>query len=446
MAADGAIDVLAATRRMPLADALALRERQGQPVNVGIVGAGQMGTDLLVQIALMPGIEVVAHCDSKPERIAGACEIAGARCRQPQIVESQSDVSLAIARGRIAAVSSPEMVCRAPEVDVVIDATGNPNAGAIVALAAIRAGKHIVMMNVEADVTVGSYLAQEAQKAGVVYTIGAGDEPSSTMELIRFVRALGYPVIAAGKGKNNAFNVDATPDDYREEALRRNMNPRILVEFVDGTKTMVEMVAIANATGLVPDVPGMHGPVAPRAELQNYFCPKEDGGILSRRGCVDFTIAKDVAPGVFCVAEMAHPRLRERMNDLHLGPGPYYAFYRPYHLTSLEVPLSAAAAVLYGESHMHALPVPVAEVGCVAKCNLKPGDVLGRIGEYFYRGFSLTRGDARERNALPIGLAQGARIVRPVSKGELITYAAVELPADSEIARVRRLQDEMIGG
>ncbi len=224
------------------------------------------------------------------------------------------------------------------------------------------------------------------------------------------------------------------------------MNPRMLVEFVDGTKTMVEMVAIANATGLVPDVPGMHGPEAPRAQLQDYFCPKEDGGLLSRRGCVDFTIAKDVAPGVFCIAEMRHPRLRERMNDLHLGPGPYYTFYRPYHLTSLEVPLSAAAAVIHGESHMHALPVPVAEVGCIAKLALKPGDVLGRIGEYLYRGFSMTRGYARERGALPIGLAQGATIVKPVAKGELISYAAVELPSGSEIARVRRLQDAMVVG
>jgi len=446
MAADGAIDVLAAARRLPLAEALELRERQGQPVRVGIIGAGQMGTDLLVQIALMPGIEVVAHCDSKPERIEVACGISGPRCRRPEIVTTPSDVSRAIARGRIAAVVRPEMVCQAPEVDVVIDATGNPNAGAVVALTAIRSGKHIVMMNVEADVTVGSYLAAEARKAGVVYTIGAGDEPSSTMELIRFVRALGYPVIAAGKGKNNAFNVDATPDDYREEAIRRNMNPRMLVEFVDGTKTMVEMVAIANATGLVPDVPGMHGPEAPRAALQDYFCPREDGGILSRKGCVDFTIAKDVAPGVFVIAELAHPRLRERMNDLHLGPGPYYTFFRPYHLTSLEVPLSAAAAAIHGESHMHALSAPVADVGCLAKRDLEPGEELGRIGEYLYRGFSLTRHDALERNALPIGLAQGARIVSRVRKGELITYAAVEIPEGSEIARVRRLQDAMCAG
>ncbi|MEZ5854440.1 MAG: Gfo/Idh/MocA family oxidoreductase [Hyphomicrobiaceae bacterium] len=445
MAEDGAIEVNGDGRRLPLAEALDLAERQGRPVRVGLIGAGQMGTDLLVQIALMRGIEVVAACDSQPERIEAAIASAQIDCRVPLIASSALDVATCIGQGRLAAVNAPDLVCRAEAVDVVIDATGNPNAGARVALTAIGAGKHIVMMNVEADVTVGAYLAEAARRAGVVYTIGAGDEPSSTMELIRFVRALGYPVIAAGKGKNNAFNVDATPDDYRAEATRRNMNPRMLVEFVDGTKTMVEMVAIANATGLVPDVPGMHGPVAPRDELQNYFCPKEDGGLLSRRGCVDYTLAKDVAPGVFCIAEMRHPRLRERMNDLHLGEGPYYSFYRPYHLTSLEVPLSAAAAVLHGESHMHALARPVAEVGCIAKRDLKPGEMLGRIGEYEYRGFALTAGDARKKGTLPIGLAQGAKITSPIAKGSLITYAAVELPVDSEIVRVRRLQDEMVG-
>ncbi len=446
MAADGATNVLAEEARMPLGEALELRERTGRPVKVGLIGAGQMGTDLLVQIALMAGIDVVAACDSKPERIQTGTDMAGARCRQPQIVRTEADVAQAIARGRLAAVSTPDLICQSPDVDVVIDATGNPNAGAGVALAAIAARKHIVMMNVEADVTVGAYLAAEARRAGVIYSLGAGDEPTSTMELIRFVRTLGYPVVAAGKGKNNAFNVDATPDDHREEALRRNMNPRMLVEFVDGTKTMVEMVAIANATGLVPDVPGMHGPVAPKAELQNYFCPREDGGILSRKGCVDFSLAKDVAPGVFCIAELSHPRLRERMNDLHLGAGPYYTFYRPYHLTSLEVPLTAAAAAIHGESHMHALPVPVAEVGCMAKRDLAPGEVLGRIGEYLYRGYALTRAHARREGALPIGLAQGATVRQPVAKGTLITYGAVELPADSHIARARRLQDEMTGG
>jgi predicted homoserine dehydrogenase-like protein len=425
-----------------LADLLETREKTGRRVRVGLIGAGQMGTDIVVQVGQMRGIEIAAVADTAPERIEAACEMAGGRAAQ--VAGDAAQASQARARDRVIATTSLDLVCRCEHVDVVIDATGNPNAGAHVALTAIAAKKPIVMMNVEADITAGAYLAAEAAKAGVVYTLGAGDEPAAAMELINFVKSLGYPIVAAGKGKNNPFRIEATPDDYAEEARRRNMNPRMLVEFVDGSKTMVEMVAIANATGLKPDVPGMHGPAAPREELQNYFCPKEEGGLLDAKGAVDFSVAKGVAPGVFVVAEMRHPRVRERMNDLHLGPGPYYSFFRPYHLTSLEVPLSAAAAVLQGMSHMKPLAVPVAEVGCVAKRDLEPGETLDAIGEYAYRGFALTRADALARGALPVGLAQGARVTRRIAKGELLTYAAVEPDESLKIVQVRRAQDDMV--
>jgi predicted homoserine dehydrogenase-like protein len=207
---------------------------------------------------------------------------------------------------------------------------------------------------------------------------------------------------------------------------------------------MVEMAAIANAAGLVPDVPGMHGPAAPRDELHSTFCPREEGGLLHKKGVVDFSVAKGVAPGVFAIAEMRHPRVRERMNDLHLGPGPYYSFFRPYHLTSLEVPLSAAAAVLFGECHMRSRPVPSAEVGCVAKRRLEAGEVLDRIGGYCYRAFTLTRAEGAARGALPVGLAEGGRVVRRVEAGELLTYASVEPDARQGIVEVRRLQDQMV--
>ena len=264
------------------------------------------------------------------------------------------------------------------------------------------------------------------------------------MELVNFLHGLGYPIVAAGKGKNNAFRIDATPDAYVEEATRRNMNPRMLVEFVDGSKTMVEMVALANATGLTPDIPGMHGPDAPLATLHKTFCPREEGGLLSRKGVVDFTVAKGVAPGVFAVAEMRHPRLRERMSDLHLGEGPYYTFFRPYHLTSLEVPLAAAAAVLFGQSHMRPLPVPTAEVGARAKRDLAPGETLDAIGEYGYRGFALSRDDALALGALPLGLAQGARVTRKIAKGDYLTYANCAPDEALRIVQVRRQQDAFV--
>jgi len=427
-----------------LAEALEQRRRDGRPVRIGLIGAGQMGTDILVQVAHMPGIEVVAAADTVPDIVLAACQVAGDGPRRPGVADGAQSVAALVARGALAVARSHRDVCTADGVDVIVDATGNPNVGAEVALTTIGARKHMVMMNVEADVTIGAYLSARAAEAGVVYTLGAGDEPTATMELVNFVRSLGYPVVAAGKGKNNAFRIDATPDAYVEEAARRNMNPRMLVEFVDGSKTMVEMVALANATGLVPDIPGMHGPNAPLETLDQVFRPRDEGGILSRKGVVDFSVARGVAPGVFVVAEMSHPRLRERMNDLGLGEGPYFTYYRPYHLTSLEVPLSAAAAVLFGQAHMRPLPLPSAEVGARAKRDLAPGETLDAIGQYCYRGFALTYADACARHALPLGLAQGAKVTRRIAKGELLTYANCAPDERLKIVEVRRAQDAQI--
>jgi predicted homoserine dehydrogenase-like protein len=301
------------------------------------------------------------------------------------------------------------------------------------------------MMNVEADVTIGPYLKKEADRLGVVYSVGAGDEPSSCMELIEFASALGYTVVSAGKGKNNPLNHDAVPDDYREEAVRRNMNPRMLVEFVDGSKTMVEMCAIANATGLVPDIPGMHGPKADRDTLAKVLIPEADGGILKKKGVVDYTIGKGVAPGVFVVVEATHPRIIERMDDLHVGHGPYYSFFRPYHLTSLEVPLTAARIMLYGRPDMVPLPNPVAEVCALAKRDLMPGETFDAIGETCYRSFTMTIEDARAKHAVPVGLLEGGKVTAPVKKGELLTTANALPDTSTNLFRLRQRQDQMFG-
>jgi predicted homoserine dehydrogenase-like protein len=301
------------------------------------------------------------------------------------------------------------------------------------------------MMNVECDVCIGPYLNHAAEKAGVLYTLGAGDEPSSTMEIIEFVTAMGHEVVCAGKGKNNPLNFDAVPDDYREEADRRNMNVRMLVEFVDGSKTMVEMAAIANATGLVPDIPGMHGPRAKVSELATTLIPEADGGVLSKPGCVDYSIGKGVSPGIFVIVKAHHPRIHERFADLKMGDGPYYAFHRPYHLTSLEVPLSAARAVLYGRQDMVPLKTPVAEVCAIAKKDLSVGETVDAVGEYCYRSWTMTTAEAHAANAVPCGLLEHASVVKPVQKGELLTHDHVSIRKDTKIAQLRGLQDEMTG-
>ncbi len=419
-------------------------EAAGRPISVGLIGSGEMGTDIVTQCDQMAGITVAAIAEINIEAAKRALAIAGRAPESFVVSGGKAAFDEALRKGRIAITEDALTLCGNEDIDVVIDATGRPAVGAEIGLVAMENGKHLVMMNVEADVTIGAYLQREAKRLGVVYTLGAGDEPSSCMELINFVQSLGYPVIAAGKGKNNPLNIEATPDAYEDEAQRRNMNPRMLVEFVDGSKTMVEMAAIANATGLVPDCPGMHGPKAALAELEKVLCPKQDGGVLSRKGVVDYSIGKGVAPGVFVIAEMAHPRLRERMHDLKLGAGPYYTFYRPYHLTSLEVPLSCARAVLYGTADMQPLDKPSAEVCALAKKELAPGDRLDAIGEYTYRAWIMTYEGAKAANAVPCGLLEQGVVTRPIAKGDLITHDNVKVDADSRIVALRRRQDDML--
>ena len=421
------------------------RAEQHGPITIGLAGAGQMGTDLVVQVALMTGMRIGAIAEVRPQSAIDAALLAGHQRADVVAAGSAADIDRAIEAGKIAVTEDLKMLATAGRIDVVIDATGNPNSGTLLALEVIRNGKHIVMLNVEADITIGRFLHEEARKAGVVYTGAAGDEPACALELIGFARTLGFGIVAAGKGKNNPLRIDAVPAAYEKEAAERNMNARMLVEFVDGSKTAVEMVAIANATGLVPDVPGMHGPAAGRDELADVLCPREDGGILNRKGVVDYSIGKGVAPGVFCVIETRHPRVLERMSDLKVGKGPYFKLFRPYHLTSLEVPLSAAHAVMYKRADLEPLDRPVAEAVAVAKRDLDAGDTLGMIGETDYRGFAMTWEDARRAGAVPLGLAERAKVLRPLRKGEFLTYENC-VPDDSMIiTQIRKRLDQADG-
>ncbi|MDG4880631.1 homoserine dehydrogenase [Mesorhizobium sp. WSM4884] len=426
------------------AELLQRAEQQG-PITIGLAGAGQMGTDIVVQVALMPGMRIGAISEVRPQAAIDAALLAGHDRSDIVQASNAAAIDRAIEAGKIAVTEDLHALAAAGRVDVIIDATGNPNIGTLFALEVMKNGKHIVMLNVEADITIGRFLKEEARRAGVVYTGAAGDEPACTLEIIGFAKSLGFNIVAAGKGKNNPLNIDAVPADYEKEAAERNMNARMLVEFVDGSKTAIEMVAIANATGLVPDVPGMHGPTATLEELASVLCPREDGGVLHRKGVVDYSIGKGVAPGVFCIIETKHPRVLERMIDLKVGKGPYFTIFRPYHLTSLEVPLSAARAVVYKRADMEPLDHPVAEAVAVAKTNLGTGQSLGMIGENDYRGFAMTWEDARAKGVLPIGLAERAKVVKPVKAGDFLTYENC-VPDDSMvITQIRRRLDQSDG-
>jgi predicted homoserine dehydrogenase-like protein len=427
-----------------LARDLAERQKSGKPIRIGLVGTGEMGTDIFTGVARMDGIVIGAVCERSAGTAAKAAVIAYGNDDMVRNVKTHDEMSTAMECDRIAVTRDMDLALSHGMIDVVIDATGVPEAGAEIGIKTISHGKHLVMMNVECDVCIGPYLKHLADKAGVLYTLGAGDEPSATMEIIEFVTAMGHDVVCAGKGKNNPLNFDAVPDDYREEARRRNMNVRMLVEFVDGSKTMVEMAAIANATGLVPDIPGMHGPKATVKELATTLIPQSDGGVLSKTGCVDYSIGKGVSPGIFVIVKADHPRIHERFADLKMGPGPYYAFHRPYHLTSLEVPLSAARAVLYGRRDMVPLARPVAEVCAIAKKDMAIGEKLDAVGEYCYRSWTMTIAEAKKANAMPCGLLENGTVTQAIRKGELLTRDNTVAREGSKVAELRALQDRWI--
>ncbi|MBN2508397.1 MAG: NAD(P)-dependent oxidoreductase [Verrucomicrobia bacterium] len=417
------------------------REARGAPVILGLIGAGQMGQEILCQTQLMKGVRIPIVVDVTFERAELAYRLAEVDPARVVRVSTPEAAAQAIAAGRRVAATDWRLTTALPEVQVVVDATGSPELGVAIALDAIHARKHIVMMNVECDVTVGPVLRRLAGDAGVVYSLAAGDEPAAILELYRFATALGFEVVAAGKGKNNPLDITATPDVLAAKAKARDMSARMLCEFVDGSKTAVEMCSVSNCTGLVPDVRGMHGARATRDTLHHVFCPKTQGGVLNQKGVVDFAIG--VHPGVFVVFTTDQPRLKRGLIQRDMGHGPNYLLFRPYHLCSIEVPLTAVQAVLYGESSGHPLPHPVSECIAVAKKYLKAGDTLDAIGEYSYRGSIDTAAAARRDHLLPLGLAKGCVLARDVPAGQALRYDDLQHIPETLLLQLRRLQDRL---
>ena len=429
-----------------LARDLAERAASNNPVRIGIIGSGEMGTDIAVRTNMMDGVQLAAIVERTPQKALNAPDIAHGESGLGKTVSTVGALNYQIEQGRTAVTESAEIMLQSGLIEVVIDATGVPSVGAEVGMAVMQNGKHLVMMNVEADVVIGPILRMEAAKNGVIYSLAAGDEPSSCMELIEFLSSMGHRIVCAGKGKNNPLNFNATPDQYRKEAADRKMNPRMLVEFVDGSKTMVEMTAIANATGLVPDCDGMHGPCVGADQIASVLIPEKDGGILLDAGRVDFSVGKGIAPGVFVVVEAQHPRVLERLRDLKVGKGPYFTFIRPFHLTSLEAPLTCARAVLYGKSDMTPLIRPAARACAIAKRKIEVGEILGQVGEIDYRAWIMEITRARSHNAIPAGLLQHARATQVIREGELITTKNVQPSKDAAIVNLWNHQEELLYG
>lgn len=442
--------------------ALAARAAANNPIRVGIIGAGKFGGALVAQISQMRGMVVSVIADLNAEQAGYAYTASHVPADAIRYAESLRDMDQAIAEGKPCVVQDGLMLAHSELVEVVVEATGVPPVGARMAYEALTCRKHVVMVNVEADVTIGAALRRVADAAGVVYTAVDGDQPGSTMNMVDWATALGFEIVAAGRGTlMYGDDRQGIPDTVQERfgfsddvMARRRINKKMFNSFRDGSKAQIEMTALANMAGLVPDVRGMHEPSVNLADIPVRFSLESEGGLLSQHGVVELanSIAADgrtmlpnpLRMGVFVVIRTEHPFTQEDLLDYYLypgGEGHNFLLYRPYHLVATPAPMSILKAACFGAPTGAALPTPTAEVITVAKRDLVAGDVLDGSGGYTVNGLCEKATVARAENLLPLGLADDARVLVDVPQGTAITYEMVALNQDSFIYKLRQIQD-----
>jgi predicted homoserine dehydrogenase-like protein len=417
------------------------RAAAGKPVRVGLIGAGKFGSMFLNQVPTIVGLEVPVIADLEPERARDACRRVGWDARRV---------------ARTCFLSSGAELCAHPEVEVVVEATGSPAAGIAHARTAIAAGKHIVMVNVEADVLAGPLLAEEAGRKGVVYSLAYGDQPALTCELVDWARACGFEVAAAGKGTKYlpAYH-RVTPDEVwqhygltPEEARRGGMNPQMFNSFLDGTKSAIEMAAIANATGLDVPADGLGFPPCGVDDLPHELRARATGGALDHDGMVEVVsclerdsrpVFRDLRWGVYVVLKAPNEYARTSFKEYGLktdASGWYAAMYKPYHLIGLELGISILSAALRGEPTGQPREWR-GDVVAVAKRDLRAGETLDGEGGYTVWGKLVPAARSLAEDALPIGLAHHVSLKRDIAAGTIVRWSEVA-GADTEAAAVRR--------
>lgn len=417
-------------------------QEKNTPINVGIIGAGQMGRGLISQLYKMKGMTPSVVCDIDINKVLYAFSKSNINENDYIITNKLSQANDAIKKGKIVVSEDKKIASQVEATDCVVDATGFTDIGAEIAIDTINNGKNIVMLDVEADVVVGPILKKKADQAGVIYTGSAGDEPGAVKEMFDFCEALAFDIKVIGKGKNNDVDYSCTPDSIRDYAISRGVSPKMQCSFSDGTKNMVELCCMANSTGLVPDVRGGHGPKSDIKQLSQILSLKEEGGILNSYGVVEWV--NGIAPGVFVIVSSDLEFIHHEMQYLRIGDGPNYVLYRPYHLCAMETPLTIARAVLDKAATIVPMDGLVCEAMTIAKKDLKKGEKIDGIGGFCTYGTIDKRQTAKELNALPIGLITGNTIMKnDVKKGEIITYDDVLLEEDSLLVKLRREQDKI---
>lgn len=445
---------------MSLYKSLQEREATNRPVRIGVIGAGTFGSMFLAQAKRIPGMKLVGIADLDLAKATQTCQEIGWASEAIGYESSAGAINDSVSKGKIVLTDNAEQLIKA-DLDVIVESTGIAEAGTYHAWTAIEYGKHIVMVNIEADALLGQVLNKRAREKGLVYSMAYGDQPAIIDEMIDWARTIGVEVVCAGKGTRYQPEYHySTPDtvwDYfgfsEEQLSTVKFNAKMYNSFLDGTKSAIEMCTLANASGLVPQKNGLKFPPVGVQNLANVLKPVNDGGILEHGGTVEVVASEQrggspikdhLRWGVYVVfrATTEHMRRFLAMHDfVKDASGEYGAAFRPYHLIGLELGISVAKVALRGEETGSA-NFFAADVASVAKKDLKKGAVLDGEGGYTVYGRLVRADDSITGSYLPMGLSRGAKLLRPVRKDSILIYQDVELDKSQLSYKIRKILED----
>jgi predicted homoserine dehydrogenase-like protein len=442
---------------MSLHTQLQKRAADNKPIRVALIGAGKFGSMYLAQVPRIPGVHLVGIADLSPDNARRNLARVG---WDPQRTQAAS-LDDAVRQGTTHVGDDWQALVRHPAIDVVVECTGHPIAAVDHCLEAFAQRKHVVNVTVEADAFCGALLARRAAEAGVVYSLAFGDQPALICDLVDWARTCGFPVVAAGRGhKWLPHFCESTPETVwghygltPEQAARGGLNPKMFNSFLDGSKPSIESTAVSNATGLAVPSDGLLYPPASVADIPVVTRPREEGGVLERKGMVEVIsslrtdgtpIDYDIRMGVWVTVEAETDYIKHCFEEYnaHTDPsGRYFTLYKRWHLIGLEVGMSVASVALRGE------PTGVAagwnaDVVATAKRDLKPGDLLDGEGGYTVWGKLLPARTSARIGGLPLGLAHDVKVLRPVRKGQSLTWDDVAVDTTTHAYRIRRAMED----
>lgn len=406
----------------------------GESIKLAIIGAGKMGASLISQLSNIDAMEVKLVIDRTPQKAIDALKKAGIPEERIIYTDDYNEGYEVLEKGYVCVSTNYRLSYKLLQINAVIDCTGNPSFGAVIARKTIQYHKHMISFNVECEATVGPVLHDMAKKAGVVYTGILGDEPGAIIDLCDQAFGMGLDVLVAAKGKNNKLDEYATPETLKEEAKGKSLSAKMLTSFVDGTNTMLELNSVCNALGFLPDTFGCHGiDTSPETAVEDFKL-KREGGILDNYKIVEFS--KGMAPGVFIIATSDKEDVRDLMKFLGFGDGPNYLMYRPYHLTSLEAPITIYNAVVENEPTIAPIQGQVADTITIAKRDIKAGESLDGIGSEKVYGKLTSHTRSMNEDLLPIGLITPKTVATcDIPKDTLIEMNMVEIDERATITR-----------